>query len=104
MKRIPLTARPDWRDRVASIGLTYHTHESPTGPQPYWNESAYYEFSSAEVDVLERAFTAVHALLIDVADDVVQRGRWDLLNIPPHAITLIERSWNADDFSLYGRF
>ena len=47
MKRIPITPRPDWQRKVESVGLTFHTLE--TG-QPYWDESACYVFSLAEID------------------------------------------------------
>ena len=104
MRRVLSSARPDWPQKVSSVGLTYHTHESPDGPKPYWCESACYEFTLQEIDKLERAIGELHHLLIEVADHVVERGLWDRLAIPPEAVPLIERSWEADDFSLYGRF
>ncbi|MEO6003834.1 MAG: glutathionylspermidine synthase family protein [Opitutus sp.] len=104
MRRLISEVRTNWRERVEQVGLTYHTHDSPICPRPYWHEAACYEFSSAEIDQIEAASAEMHALLIDVADDVVTRGAWDQLAIPEPAIPLIERSWKADDFSLYGRF
>lgn len=101
MQRHLITPRPDWPKLVESKGLTYHLHE--TG-QPYWNESACYEFSAGEIDVAERAIKDLHSLLVDVAGTVVTKGDWERLAIPEHAIPMIERSWEADDFSLYGRF
>ncbi len=104
MRRLPSAPRPDWPARVENVGLTYHTHESADGPRPYWDESACYEFSAAEVDRLEKVIHELHHLLIDVADDIVTRGNWAQLGLPASAVPLIERSWADDDFSIYGRF
>lgn len=100
MQRHSCQPRPAWREKVAEIGLTYHTHE--TGP--YWDESACYEFTAAEIDTLERAARDLHFLCIDAAEQVIARGWWDRLAIPPSAVPAIRRSWERDDFSLYGRF
>ncbi len=105
MRRINSTPRPDWPKRVEKVGLTYHLHDEASGsPRPYWNENACYEFSALEVDLLEKAMHDLHYLLIDVAEGVVQRGDWERLAIPEHAVPMILRSWENDDFSLYGRF
>ncbi len=100
MKRHRCPPRPAWREKVAEIGLTYHTHDDG----PYWDESACYEFDAAEIAVLERAAHTLHYLCIDAAEQVIARGWWDRLAIPPAAVPAILRSWERDDFSLYGRF
>jgi len=100
MKRISLTPRPDWRRQVEALGFTYHTHE--TGP--YWDESACYQLTAAEVDVLEAAGNALHALCIEAAQTVIDRGWWSRLGIPPQAVPTILASWERDDASVYGRF
>jgi glutathionylspermidine synthase len=35
---------------------------------------------------------------------VIERGWWSRLRLPEAAIPAILRSWERDDFSLYGRF
>jgi len=100
MHRRSCTARPDWRERVEKIGLTYHSHEA----SPYWDETAYYELTPAEVDTLEAATDTLHALCIEAAGAVIERGWWSRLAIPPAAVPAIRSSWERDDFSLYGRF
>ena len=40
--------REDWQQKVESVGLTFHTLENGT---PYWDESAAYHFSAAEIDI-----------------------------------------------------
>lgn len=100
MRRHVVQPRSEWRERVEFHGLTYHTHE--TGP--YWDESACYEFDAAEIERLEKAAHALHYLCIDAAEQVIARGWWDRLGIPEAAVPAILRSWERDDFSLYGRF
>ena len=100
MQRHRCQPRPEWRHTVESTGLTYHTHD--TGP--YWDESACYELSAPEVDVLEKAAHSLHYLCIDAAEQVIKNNWWHRLGIPPVAIPSILHSWERDDFSLYGRF
>ncbi len=100
MHRHVINPRSDWRARVEHIGLTYHSHENG----PYWDESACYELTAPEVDALEMAANKLHFLCIDAAEAIIQKGWWSRLNIPPAAVSAILRSWDRDDFSLYGRF
>ncbi len=92
--------RPDWETKVEKVGLTFHTHEAG----PYWDESACYELTAREVDELEAAANALHFLCIDAAEAVINNNWWARLGIPQAAIPTILRSWERDDFSVYGRF
>ena len=100
MQRHSCQPRPAWREQVERTGLTYHSHE--TGP--YWDESACYELTAAEVNAFESAAKALHYLCIDAAEAVIKNDWWQRLGIPPAAVPAIVRSWERDDFSLYGRF
>ena len=100
MHRHALSARPNWREKVEEVGLTYHTHEAG----PYWDESACYELTAAEVDTLEAAANTLHELCLEAAGAVIERNWWSRLAIPAAAIPVIQKSWERDDFSLYGRF
>lgn len=100
MHRLPKIPRPDWRMRVESIGLSYHTHDSG----PYWDESAYYQLTAHDVALLETSANAVHQLYLQGAEAVISQGWWDRLGIPAIAVPAILSSWEQDDFSLYGRF
>ena len=100
MKRHACEPRSDWRAKVESVGLTYHSHESG----PYWDESACYELSAAEVDALESAANTLHTLCIEAAEAVIENAWWSRLGIPAIAVPTILNSWERDDFSLYGRF
>lgn len=100
MQRHTIQPRPDWRQRVEEIGLTYHSHEQG----PYWDESAYYQFTASQIDVLESAANTLHDLCLQAIDAVIKENWWDRLCIPGPAIELIRKSWDREDFSLYGRF
>ena len=100
MQRHTCQPRPDWRDKVEAVGLTYHSHEDG----PYWDESACYQLTAADVTALETAGQTLHRLCLEAAAAVIEHGWWARLGIPEVAIPSILRSWERDDFSLYGRF
>ncbi len=57
MQRLATTPRPDWRQHVErDLGFAFHTIDG----QPYWDETACYAFTAAEVDQIEAAYTAYH--------------------------------------------
>lgn len=100
MKRITTPVRPNWEKIVESQGLIYHTAEGV----PYWDESAYYEFTSQEIDVLEKSTNDLHAMCLEAVQYVIDNKRYAELQIPDVAIPLIEKSWNDEDPAIYGRF
>ena len=100
MKRHACQPRPDWREKVSRVGLTYHSHEAG----PYWDESACYELTAAEVAALETAANELHFRCIDAAEAVIKNNWWSRLGICEAAVPVILESWERDDFSLYGRF
>lgn len=100
MQRHACPSRPDWRARVEEVGLTYHSHDEG----PYWDESACYELTADEVNALESAANKLHRLCIEAAEAVIENEWWTRLGIPAVAVPGILRSWERDDFSLYGRF
>ncbi|HEY6167885.1 MAG TPA: glutathionylspermidine synthase family protein, partial [Verrucomicrobiae bacterium] len=100
MRRHCFEPRSGWRERVEQVGLTYHSHDHG----PYWDESACYELTAVEVDQLEAAGNVLHHLCIEAAGAVIENEWWSRLGIPAAAVPGILRSWERDDFSLYGRF
>jgi glutathionylspermidine synthase len=92
--------RDDWRRRVESHGLFYHT----LGGETYWDESAYYQFRPSEIDTLELAANTLHTMCLDVVRQVIEGRQFGLFMIPPEWEEFVTRSWEQDDFSLYGRF
>src|SRR3954451_7423068 len=99
MRRIECTPRPEWQKKVESVGLTWHSLE-----EPYWNESAFYEFSAKEIDVLEAATNELETMSLAAAQHVIDNRLYSRMGIPEIAAPLIEASWEAEPPSLYGRF
>ncbi|MBZ5577531.1 MAG: glutathionylspermidine synthase family protein [Acidobacteriia bacterium] len=99
MRRILATPRPDWQRRVREAGLIWHSES-----QPYWNESAFYEFTAKEVDLLEAATNELEKMTLAAAQHVIDEKLYAKMGISPSAVPLIESSWEAEPPSLYGRF
>jgi glutathionylspermidine synthase len=100
MQRIVTPPRFDWQDKVEEYGMGYHTMDG----EVYWDETAYYAFSSSEIDELETATAELQEMCIAAAEHVITNKLYDKLQIPPLAVPLIERSWENDDPSILGRF
>lgn len=101
MQRVPLTPRPNWQHIVEQQGLTFHTLEDG---HPYWDESAAYQFTAAEIDTLEAAANELQGMCLAAAQHIIDRRRYADLSIPPAAIPILEAAWNAEPPALYGRF
>jgi len=101
MQRIPLTPREDWQQKVESVGLAFHTLENGT---PYWDESAAYKFSAAEIDTLEAAGNTLQEMCLAAAQHIIDEKRYAELDIPAFAIEAIEWAWNNEPPAVYGRF
>ena len=69
MERIASTPRPDWQSVVEARGLKWHT-----GQTPYWSEDAYYQFTTAQIETLERATNELHERCIEAVPRSCQRG------------------------------
>jgi glutathionylspermidine synthase len=100
MRRLTATPRRDWQDRVARVGLTYHTLADGS---PYWDESAYWEFSSAEIDRLEAATAEIQRLALAAGDVILNQDRLAQMGIPSAAAPAIRAAWNNEPPALYGR-
>ena len=101
MQRLASTPRPDWRDTAATYGFDFHTIDGA----PYWDESACYAFTLAQIENdIEAPTQAVHdlamALVADLVDDDAALAR---LAIPPAFREYVRRSWHEREPHLYGR-
>ena len=99
MRRISATPRADWQKKVEVAGLAWHS-----GAQPYWNESAFYEFTAKEVDALEAATNELEKMTLAAAQHIIDHKLYGKMGIAEAAVPLIESSWEAEPPSLYGRF
>lgn len=80
--------------------MEYHTIDGAV----YWDESAYYSFSSAEIDRLEMVTDELHEMAIKAAEHVIEQDLFSLLRIPAEFKEMVIHSWEMDEPSLYGRF
>ena len=100
MKRIVITPRENWQQKVEQIGLTFHT----PGGRTYWDESVCYRFTSREVDELEAATEELQKLCLAAGQFILDHDRFDQFQIPFLARQAIRDAWEAEPPSLYGRF
>ena len=103
MQRISLTPRSNWQTKVEQHGLTFHSPEA-MAPNTYWDESAAYQFTAAEIDALEAAGNELQTMCLAAAQHVIDKQRYVELGIPFAAIPLIEWAWNQEPPAIYGRF
>jgi glutathionylspermidine synthase len=102
-QRIALPVRPDWREKVEERGLTWHTAEDGA---PYWDESAYWLFSAAEIDHIEAATSELYDLCLEAIDHVIAQKQLASFGYDPMTVALIEQSWARRSWqpTFYARF
>ena len=101
MQRIDITPRPDWRRTAEEHGFKFH---SPNGAI-YWDESAYWRFTLAEVETgLEAPAAELEQMCFDVVERAMRDQRvMERLNIPRAAWDYIASTWRNREKNLYGR-
>jgi len=100
MRRHTLAPRTGWHATVAKTGLTFNA--LPDG-SPYWDESAYWDFSSAEIDQIEAATAEIQSLALAAGQRILEGDRLAEMHIPPQAAARIRETWNSEPPALYGR-
>lgn len=102
MERHTVAPRDDWQAAVEAQGLIWHSDADG----PYWDESAYYSFTLAEIERFEEASEAVYQLFLEAGEWIV--GHDDVLEqfgIPDYCHKAIRAAWKDEPPSLnYGRF
>jgi len=101
MKKIAIAERSDWQQTAEQLGFMFHTIDG----EPYWDESAYYQFSLKQIeDDLEDPTQALHDLCMDMVSTVVQSEELlERLSIPAAYHDLVRTSWLEGHPHLYGR-
>ena len=101
MFRLAIAERPRWQDLAAEYGFHFHTMYG----EPYWDESAYYQFSLAQIENdLEDPTAELHQMCLQVVDKVVYSE--ELLSkcqIPEPFWDAVAESWALREPSLYSR-
>jgi glutathionylspermidine synthase len=100
MERLVTTPRPGWASRVESVGMHYHSLDGG----PYWDERAYYRFSAAEVDELERATYALDTMCLEAVGHVIDNRLFKPFGLPEAFHDFVVQSWETDERTIYGRF
>jgi glutathionylspermidine synthase len=99
VKRVAFTPRPHWREQCEELGFTFHSIDGV-----YWDESAAYELTLAQVETLEDASEDLHQRYLAAVAWVIENQHFEPFDLPAHAIALITDSWHRQDPALYGRF
>ncbi len=101
MERIETQERADWREQAAALGFRFHS----IGGRPYWDESAYYQFSLREIESdIERPTAELHELAMNLVSRAVRDEEFlRRLAIPERLWDFIRASWLRGDPHLYGR-
>ena len=99
MRRLNVAPRPDRRERWAAIGFDFAEIDG----RPYWDETACWQFTAAEIDTLDDATTEIERLCQLAVEHAVRCGAHAMLGIPDAVWPLVVRSWQAQEPSLYGR-
>ena len=111
MLRTAQTPRPGWQAKVESQGFHFHSIDpdgkdlaGQTDQFLYWREDVAYQFTAAQIETLYEATQEVHAMCMDLCQDVFRRGDLARLGMTPLAQALAHQSWLYRDPHLYGRF
>tara|TARA_R110002126_G_scaffold12196_3_gene53138 strand:+ start:236 stop:1384 length:1149 start_codon:yes stop_codon:yes gene_type:complete len=101
MKRQPIDPRPGWQDFAQSVGFSFHTIDN----EPYWDESAYYQFSLQQIEQdLETPTEELHQMALDLIPDILaSEQQLQQLAIPERFWDYIAASWRSGEPHLYGR-
>ncbi len=100
MRRVSIDPRIGWQKRVEEYGLYYHTLRD----EPYWDESACYQFTNYEIDTIEQATQSLHDMCMELVQEVIDKRMFGLFLIPSQYEDYIIRSWEEKQPSVYGRF
>ena len=98
MKRIPISPRDNWEQKILEQGFLFYKDDS------YYNESAVYEFSYSEIALIEKATADIYDMCLKVAEHIIKNRLWDEFFIPDEYVPLIEWSWQNNKPTFYGRF
>ncbi len=99
MQRINIAARNNWQATVENLGFGFHTTDVP-----YWDETAYYKLTMAEVLQIEKATAQLWEMCLEAVQQVIDNNRWEELKIPAWMAPYIRQTWDDDHPAIYGRF
>lgn len=90
MRRVTMKPRADWRPGLRKY--PYGVRAMSAGV--LWREDVRYEFSAAQIDLIESVADELHAMIRETARWVVESRLFSQLGIRGEAVRLLEASWN----------
>jgi glutathionylspermidine synthase len=99
MERIKINPRNNWQKEVEKLGFGFHSTDVP-----YWDESVYYKFSLTEIEQIEKATAELWEMCLSAVQYVIDKKLYSKFHIPEWIIPDLEKSWDDDLPSIYGRF
>ncbi|OAN66154.1 glutathionylspermidine synthase family protein [Sphingomonas sp. TDK1] len=101
MRRTTVAPRAGWQAQVESLGLVWHSLDG----RPYWDESACYVFTAADVAEIEAASAELYRLYLEAGEHILAAGRLGELGVPRAAWDAVAAAWEAEPPALnFGRF
>lgn len=100
MKRVKMTPRQNYKEILEDVGMNYHTIDG----SKYWNEDFAYELTIDEVDAIEDATNDLVEMANHLIDNIVSKDDYHYYDFTDIEKELIEKSWRANQPSIYGRF
>jgi len=99
--RRPIAPRSNWQQMARDYGFHFHTMHG----EPYWDETAYYQFTLKQIEQdLETPTEEIHQMCLHVVDLVAKDEQWlTKFAIPQDYWQSILDSWQAREPSLYSR-
>ena len=98
-KTVPFI-RKDWQKKVEDIGFHFYEIDG----LPYWDESAYYQFTAVEIDKLEEVTETLYGMCLKLVEYAIANNLYRTLGIPERFWDYAKASWQKKDASIYGRF
>lgn len=101
MRRLACAPRTGWQARVEELGLVWHS----MGDRSYWDESAAYAFTLAEIEEIEAATATLYDLFLEAGQYVLDRDLLGSFGIPDFCHHAIRAAWDREPAALnFGRF
>lgn len=102
MRRISVQPRENWQATVEAEGLIWHSDADG----PYWDESACYSFTMAEIELIEAATEEVRELYTEAGNKIASDDRLlSMCGVPSAFHDAVRESWRRRGPALdYGRF
>lgn len=99
MNRITCEPRKDYVELLENLSFNFHSLNNV-----YWDETAYYQFKMSEILKLEKVTNELWEMCLKAVQHVIDNKLYDKIKINPKLIPLIEKSWEEEHASVYGRF